>query len=151
MRIPWEGGFFARRGLLDGRLWRSQKTVPEHSVAPGIGTEFPANRGKIEVTRHDSTYELSPVPVGRAHRPHMRAISACKRISPGDRDSLAERSGFELPVPLGFIWSEFGPSKAHYSARIKASMLERICSPVVRLYFGSFRFPSFGRLILGIR
>jgi hypothetical protein len=37
----------------------------------------------------------------------------------------------------------FGPNKA--------SMLERICSPWVRLYFGSLRFASFARLMLGIR
>jgi hypothetical protein len=37
---------------------------------------------------------------------------------------------------------------AHYSARTKASMLERICSPGVRLRFGSFWFPSFARLML---
>jgi hypothetical protein len=47
------------------------------SSAQGIGTEFLAHREKIKVTRHNSTFELSPVPVGRAHRPHTRAISAC--------------------------------------------------------------------------
>ena len=65
-------------------------------------------------------------------------------------DWLTERRRFEPPVPRGFIRAEFGPSLAHYSARMKASVLERICSPVVRLCFGSLRFPSFARLMLGI-
>jgi hypothetical protein len=68
-----------------------------------------------------------------------------------DADWLAERGGFEPPVPLGLTWVEFGPILAHYLARTKASMLERICSPGVRLRFGSLRFPSFARLMLGIR
>ena len=38
------------------------------------------------------------------------------------------------------------PSLAHYSARQKASVLERICSPGIRLCFGSLRFASFARL-----
>ena len=33
---------------------------------------------------------------------------------------MAERGGFEPPVPLGFIWAEFGPSSAHYSAANKS-------------------------------
>ena len=40
------------------------------------------------------------------------------------QDSLAERGGFEPPVPLALTWAELGPSLAHYSARIKASVLE---------------------------
>ena len=75
---------------------------------------------------------------------------ACSRRLLQQPDSLAERGGFEPPVPLGLTWAEFGPSLAHYSARIKASVLERICSPGVRLCFGSLRFPSFTRLMLGI-
>src|SRR3984893_16896388 len=47
---------------------------------------------------------------------------------------LAERGGYEPPVPLGFVWAEFGLSLAQYSARIKASVLERIC--------GSLRSPG---------
>ncbi len=43
---------------------------PRVSFAQGIGTEFLAQREKIEVTRHHSTCELSLVPMGRAHRPH---------------------------------------------------------------------------------
>jgi hypothetical protein len=50
--------------------------------------------------RHDSTFRLSPVPVGRAHRPTRGLFRRVKRISPGDRDSLAERGEFELPVPI---------------------------------------------------
>ena len=64
---------------------------------------------------------------------------------------MAERGGFEPPVPLAFIWAAFGPSLAHYSAPIKVSVLERICSPGVRLCFGSLRFSSFARLMFGIR
>jgi hypothetical protein len=64
---------------------------------------------------------------------------------------MAERGGFEPSVPLGLALAEFGPSLAHYSARIKASVLERICSPGVWLCFESLRFPLFARLMLGIR
>jgi hypothetical protein len=70
--------------------------------------------------------------------------------SPRIADWLLERGGFEPPVPRGFMRAEFGPSLAHYSARKKASVLERICSPGIRLYFGSLRFPSFARLTRGI-
>src|ERR1017187_8249379 len=52
---------------------------------------------------------------------------------------LAERGGFEPPEPRGLIRAEFGPSLAHYSARKKASVLERICSPGIRLRLGSLR------------
>jgi hypothetical protein len=89
-------------------------------------------------------------------RPCLQILPLSKRVEPGKRvhlihfvgesripDSLAERVGFEPPVPLGLAWAEFGPSVAHYSAQIKASVLERICSPRVRLWFGSLRFPSF--------
>jgi hypothetical protein len=88
----------------------------------------------------------SPVPMGRADRPTRGLFRRVKRISPGDRDSLAERGGFEPPVPRGLLWAEFGPSLADYSARQKASVLERICSPGIRLCFGSLRFASFARL-----
>jgi hypothetical protein len=39
-------------------------------------------------------------------------------------DCMVERGGFEPPVPLALTWAELGPSLAHYSARIKASVLE---------------------------
>jgi hypothetical protein len=45
---------------------------------------------------------------------------------------MAERGGFEPPVPRGFPWTELGADLAHYSARPKASVLERICSPGIR-------------------
>jgi len=48
--------------------------LPCNVFAQVIGTEFRAHREKIQVTRHDSTCELSPVPVGRAHRAHTRAF-----------------------------------------------------------------------------
>jgi hypothetical protein len=38
-----------------------------------------------------------------------------ERRLPADRDSLAERGGFEPPVPLAFIRVAFGPSLAPYS------------------------------------
>ena len=63
---------------------------------------------------------------------------------------MVERGGFEPPVPLRLTWAEFGPSSGHHCAQIRASVLERICSPGVRPCFGSLRFPSFARLMLGI-
>ena len=65
-------------------------------------------------------------------------------------DCVAERGGFEPPRPFRIRGTEFGPSLAHYSPRIKASVLERISSPWIRLCFGSLRFPSFGRMMRGI-
>src|SRR5260370_36568368 len=66
----------------------------------GIGTELVAHREKIEVTRSGSPFERSPVPTGRAHRPYTREFRASLRRIAGMPDSLAERSGFELSVPL---------------------------------------------------
>ena len=48
----------------------------------GIGTEFLAHREKVEMTRLDSTSELSLVPVGRAHRAYTRAFCAHPRRMP---------------------------------------------------------------------
>jgi hypothetical protein len=42
----------------------------------------------------------------------------------------------------GFYGRNSGPSLAHYSTRMKASALERICSLRIRLCFGSLRFLS---------
>jgi hypothetical protein len=64
--------------------------------------------------------------------------------------NLAERSGFEPSVPRGLIRAEFGPSLARHSVRIKAPVLERICSPRIRLCFGCLRFSSFARPMRGI-
>ena len=44
-------------------------------------------------------------------------------------DWLAERGGFEPPVPREIVAAEFAPILAHYSLRKKTSVLERICSP----------------------
>ena len=59
---------------------------------------------------------------------------------------MVERGGFEPPVPQGLLWTEFGPMLAYYSARQKASVLERICSSGIRLCFGSLRFASFAKV-----
>ncbi len=49
-------------------------------------------------------------------------------------DCMAERGEFEPPVPQAHLWTEFGPSLAHYSARKKAAVLERFCSRGIRLF-----------------
>jgi hypothetical protein len=64
--------------------WRSQKAVLNIS-SPGIGTEFPAYREKIEVRRHDSTLSSLRCRWGGRIAPWR-----VKRINPGDRDSLAD-------------------------------------------------------------
>jgi hypothetical protein len=69
-------------------------------VAQGIGTEFLAHREKIEVTRHDSTCETLSGAGGRRIAPTRGLFLHVKRISPGDRDSLAERGEFELSGDL---------------------------------------------------
>ena len=79
-----------------------------------------------------------------------RYFGQLSRRIPRDEDSLAERGGFEPPVPLGLTWAEFGPSSAHYYVANKSIRVERICSPGVRRCFGSLRFPSFARLMRGI-
>jgi hypothetical protein len=48
----------------------------------GIGTELLAHREKIEVTRSGSSFERSPVPMARAHRPYTRAVCALPRRMP---------------------------------------------------------------------
>ena len=63
---------------------------------------------------------------------------------------FAGEGGFEPPEPQELMRAEFGPSLARYSARIKASVLERIYSPWIRTFFGSLRFPSFAKLTRGI-
>jgi hypothetical protein len=50
----------------------------------------------------------SPVPMRGAHRPTRGLFPHVNRINPGDLDSLAERGGFEPPVPRGLLWAEFG-------------------------------------------
>jgi hypothetical protein len=47
-------------------------------------------------------------------------------------DSLAERAGFELPVPREISRVEFSLTLARYSTGTKGLVLERICSPDVR-------------------
>jgi len=49
---------------------------------------------------------------------------------------------------MGEIQRQFG---ALIRPRMKVSALERICSPVVRLCFGSLWFSSFARLMFEIR
>jgi len=58
----------------------------------------------------------------------MRTIFEFCAESAEIADWVAERGGFELPRPFRIEEEEFGPSLVHYSARIKASVLERICS-----------------------
>jgi hypothetical protein len=114
---------------------------------------------KVSVARDDvpDAHRFDPAAKLRA----IRCVAVAQQI-PGRRrlpdlcghnvfrcDWLAERGGFEPPRPFRLSWTEFGPSLAHYSARIKASVLERICSPETRLCFGSLRFPSFA-LMRGI-
>src|SRR5712671_5260822 len=81
----------------------------------------------------------------RSMRDHKSRADA--RIS-GDSLKCAEmegldggEGGFEPPRPFGIRCAEFVPNLAHYSAREKASVLQRICSPGVRLFFGSLRSP----------
>jgi hypothetical protein len=44
-------------------------------------------------------WHFSPVPRITQMRPQVRAISPLRAENPQRRDSLAERNGFELPVP----------------------------------------------------
>lgn len=44
-----------------------------------------------------------PVPVGSASVAHVCYFNVLKRINVGDRDLLAERDGFEPPVPRGLL------------------------------------------------
>ena len=44
-----------------------------------------------------------PVPVGNASVAHVCYFNVLKRINVGDRDLLAERDGFEPPVPRGLL------------------------------------------------
>ena len=56
-----------------------------------------------------------------------------------------ERGGFEPPVPRGLLWAGIRPEVAYYSARQKASVPERNCSPVIHsasALSGSLRSPG---------
>jgi len=94
-----------RRTLFSIRLYL-HRTL--RSPTLGIGTEFLDHREKIQMTRRDSTWTNLSGAGGRRNCPHTRAISAYQANKPGDRDSLAERGGFEPPVPRGLLWAEFG-------------------------------------------
>jgi hypothetical protein len=52
----------------------------------------------------------------RDNSANMRSIFDFSAENAKIADCLAERGGFEPPVPLAFIWAAFGPSLAHYSA-----------------------------------
>ena len=52
------------------------------SPTPDIGTELLARREKIEMTPSSASFERSPVPMARAHRPYTRAVCALPRRMP---------------------------------------------------------------------
>lgn len=79
-----------------------------------------------------------------------RARGVCGELLVSPESAIRHTQGFELPVPRGLIRAQFDPSLAHYSVRIKASVLERLCSLRIRLFSGSLRLPSFARQTQGI-
>ena len=89
------------------------------------------------------------MPLNRTNFANVRSIFEVSAESGEIADCLAERGRFEPPVPRRLLWAELGPNLAHYSARKKASVLERICSPGIRRFFGSLWFPSFAGLMRG--
>jgi len=78
----------------------SHRSRTLRSPTAGIGTELLAPREKIEVTRHGSEFDRSPVPMGRAHRHDTRSVCALPRRIPQTWHSVAERAGFELSAPF---------------------------------------------------
>ena len=66
---------------------------------------------------------FAPTNARKTHVGANRGAPARENLHHGE--SLAEREGFEPSVSQGFLWAEFVPSLAHYSARRKASVLER--------------------------
>jgi hypothetical protein len=68
------------------------------------------------------------------------AVSWCRTLG---RVGLAAGAGWiRTPMPQALLWAELRPGLAHYSAPQKAPVLERICSPGIRLWFalsGSLR------------
>jgi hypothetical protein len=69
---------------------------PLRSPTTGIGTEFLADREKIEVTRPDSPFARSPVPMRLGHPHYTRAVCTLPRRRPQTSDSVEERVRFEL-------------------------------------------------------
>src|ERR1035437_4423108 len=69
----------------------------------------------------------------RARPAHTGCSRICGPLASGESpriaDCLPERGRFEPPRPFRIRCAEFVPSLAHYSARKKASVLERTCSP----------------------
>jgi hypothetical protein len=71
----------------------------------------------------------------------MRGIFYISAENTKTEDCLAERGRFEPPRLFGIRSAELGPSLAYYSAQKKASVLKRIGSPGIRLFFGSLPVP----------
>jgi hypothetical protein len=80
---------------------------------------------------------LSPVPYARKEPRLSRGFLASSKLEVKHSDCVAERGGFEPPRPFGNRWAEFCPSLAHNLALKEESMLERIGSLTIRLFFGS--------------
>src|SRR5208337_4660445 len=96
--------------------WRSTSTNRGCRASSMDGTASLANRDFGRVLPLNRRKLLSPVPRGMQNKPHARAIPPIRGMNPQRRDSVAERGGFEPPVPRGLIWAKFSPSLAHYSA-----------------------------------
>jgi hypothetical protein len=88
--------YVSRHSLLAPPRYPQISTLRYFRLVTGIGTEFLARGEKIEVTRQNSTSELSPEPMERAHRPHTRAFCAHPWRMLQTCDCVAERSEFEL-------------------------------------------------------
>src|SRR6266481_6410905 len=93
----------------------------------------PSRPGSSDARQAGRIYDCNRVP---------NRVSNSTLDTGGVHICLAERGGFEPPAPRGLLWAEFSPSLAHYSARQKASVPERICSLEIRLCSGSLRFAS---------
>ncbi len=95
----------------------------------GIGERARATSPRREIRRmgpKTGPYDRSPVPSQVREAAHTCEFRGVLQRVPKIADWLAERGRFEPPRPLRIRWAEFNPSLAHYSARIRASMLERI-------------------------
>jgi hypothetical protein len=80
------------------------------------------------IEKSESSDLSCPTVMSRMLAPLARAYSACYRISPGDRGCLAQRSEFELPVPISEqVDDNMAGSDAQTKCRDRAKLKSQDC------------------------
>jgi hypothetical protein len=97
------------------------------------------------MTRSSSSFGRSPVPMAPAHRPTRGLFGVLSELVP--EIGTGWRRGVDSnPRCREAFYGQNSTPVWRYSARQKASVPERICSPGIGLCSGCLRFASFARL-----